>query len=206
MGRRRAGDGDHPDARARIIDAVLELAAITGLRKLSMDEVARRAGLGRATVYTYFPGRDALLSAAITEELSRLTAAVAEAVADLAEPDDRLVHGFARAYRYLRDHAPLQAILRINPDVLVPYVITESRDTLNVGKELLDASLDLDDLRESSRSALTEHMARLLHTLMLVPTNTFGLEEPDGPERYARDFLVPVKRHLGAAPFPPASS
>jgi AcrR family transcriptional regulator len=206
MSRRRSDVADQPDARSRIIDAVLALAEITGLRKLSMDEVARHARVGRATLYTYFPGRDALLSAAIAEELARLTAAVAQAVADRDDSDDRLVRGFAEAYRYLRHHGPLLAILRINPDILMPYVITDSRETLDMGSALLDSSLRLDDLDDASRSALAEHMARLLHTLMLVPPTTLGLDAIDGPERYARAFLVPVKHHLSAAPFRPASS
>ncbi|WP_157121951.1 TetR/AcrR family transcriptional regulator, partial [Nocardia violaceofusca] len=56
------------DIRTRIIEAVVSLAATTGLRKLSMDEVARSAGVGRATLYNYFPGRDALISAAVESE------------------------------------------------------------------------------------------------------------------------------------------
>lgn len=204
MARPRADDVEN--SRSRIIDSVLGLAELTGLRKLSMDEVARRARVGRATLYTYFPGRDALLAAAVTEELNRLTVAVAQAVAGRDDPDERLVHGFARAYRYLRQHGPLLAILHINPEILLPYVITDDREMLDLGSALLESSLQLDDLDDASRCALAEHMARLLHTLTLVPASRLGLDEVDGPERYARTFLLPVKRHLAASPFRSAFS
>lgn len=61
------------DTRSRIMDAPLPLAALTGLRKLSMDEVARYAKVGRATLYKYFPGRDALIAAFVQQELARFS-------------------------------------------------------------------------------------------------------------------------------------
>ncbi|WP_163889698.1 TetR/AcrR family transcriptional regulator [Mycolicibacterium hippocampi] len=206
MSRPRADPAESPDARTRIVDAVRDLAELTGLRKLSMDEVARRAKVGRATLYTYFPGRDALLAAAVAEDLARLTDAVTRAASDYEDADERLVHGFAQAYRSLRQHGPLSAILRINPEILLPFVITDSRDTLDMGSALIDTSLGLHDLDETSRAALSEHVTRLLHTLMLVPRTSLGLEDRDGPERYARAFLVPVRRHLSTHPYRPKRS
>lgn len=206
MSRPRTDRAESPDARSRIIDAVRELAELTGLRKLSMDEVARRAKVGRATLYTYFPGRDALLAAAVADELGQLTDAVTRAAADCDDGDERLVKGFAQAYRSLRGHGPLNAILRINPEILLPFVITDNPDTLDMGSALIASSLGLHDLDETSRAALSEHVTRLLHTLMLVPQTTLGLGDPDGPEQYARAFLVPVRRHLSSHPYRPAQS
>lgn len=202
----RTDRAESPDARSRIIGAVRDLAELTGLRKLSMDEVARRAKVGRATLYTYFPGRDALLAAAVADDLARLTDAVSRATAGCDDGEERLVQGFAQAYRSLRQHGPLSAILRINPEILLPFVITDSRDTLDMGSTLIESSLGLDDLDETSRGALSEHVTRLLHTLMLVPQTTFGLQDPDGPEEYARAFLVPVRRHLSTHPYRPTQS
>lgn len=36
-----------------------------------MDEVARRAHVGRATLYKHFPGRDALIGAVVQTELAK---------------------------------------------------------------------------------------------------------------------------------------
>lgn len=51
------------DARARILPAAIDLLGRDGLRGLSMDEVAERAGVSRATVYRLFPGKTALFAA-----------------------------------------------------------------------------------------------------------------------------------------------
>lgn len=51
-----------PDARERILDAALGLIGSTGLVGMSMDQLADRAGVSRATVYRLFPGKPALFS------------------------------------------------------------------------------------------------------------------------------------------------
>lgn len=44
--------------------------------------------------------------------------------------------------------------------------------------------------------AFAEHMARAIHSLVLTPGGVLGIDGPDGPENYARNFLLPVLRHL----------
>jgi len=55
-----------PGARKRVLAAAAELLGHGGLVGLSMDEVAVRAGVSRATVYRLFPGRDALFEALVS--------------------------------------------------------------------------------------------------------------------------------------------
>lgn len=188
---------ENRDIRTRIVDAVASLAATTGLRKLSMDEVARNAGVGRATLYNYFPGRDALIAAAVESQLAVFFAEVA-AVRDRYESqDDQLIHGFAHAYRLLREHPGLKAVLRLNPDLLLPYLIADSSIALDLGRVFVESAMHLpDNVPHETRAQFAEQVARAFHTLILIPANTFGLEQPDGPENYARDFLIPVKEHL----------
>ena len=47
----------------RVLDAALALAAASGLRHLTMDDVARRTGVGRMTVYRRFGSKAALIDA-----------------------------------------------------------------------------------------------------------------------------------------------
>jgi len=49
-----------PGARERILEAALELLGRSSLADLSMDELADRADVSRATVYRLFPGKSAL--------------------------------------------------------------------------------------------------------------------------------------------------
>jgi AcrR family transcriptional regulator len=57
----------HAQARARILDAALKVFAVKGYHDASMNEVAKAAGLAKAALYHYFPGKHALLEALHTE-------------------------------------------------------------------------------------------------------------------------------------------
>jgi AcrR family transcriptional regulator len=51
-----------PTIRSRILDTALELVGRHGLAELSMDELAARAGVSRATLYRLVPGKEALFA------------------------------------------------------------------------------------------------------------------------------------------------
>ena len=68
-----------PGARDRILAAAVDMVGAQGLSALSMDELADRAEVSRATVYRVFPGKSALLMGLIEsysplEPVSRLLA------------------------------------------------------------------------------------------------------------------------------------
>lgn len=63
-----------PDKQDRILAAARSLFLRYGVRRTSMDDVAREAGIAKGTVYLYFSSKDALF-AALAEEMSRDTLA-----------------------------------------------------------------------------------------------------------------------------------
>lgn len=54
-----------PGARERILEAAVTLVGEHGLAALSMDDLAARAGVSRATLYRLFPGKPALFTGLI---------------------------------------------------------------------------------------------------------------------------------------------
>ena len=70
--------------RERILAAAAELFTERGLQ-VTLDEVARRAGVGVGTVYRRFPDKEALTDALFEE---RITALVDLAQQALADPDE----------------------------------------------------------------------------------------------------------------------
>jgi AcrR family transcriptional regulator len=77
-----------PDSRPAILDAAAELLARDGLARLSMDELAARAGVSRARLYRIYPGKGALF-AEMVRAFSPIEVVV-ETIARLAdEPPER---------------------------------------------------------------------------------------------------------------------
>jgi AcrR family transcriptional regulator len=85
------GTGLRADAernRERVLSAAREVFAEQGL-DASTNEIARRAGVGVATLFRRFPTRDDLVGAAFADKMSAYAAALDDALAD---PDPW--HGF----------------------------------------------------------------------------------------------------------------
>ena len=74
------------ERRRRVLDTAAELFYARGVHEVGMDELVRRTGLGKATVYRLFPTKDALVGA----YLERLSAEVLGLIdRDIAaHPDD----------------------------------------------------------------------------------------------------------------------
>jgi len=88
--------------RERILATVLELVAEPGAGDVAVPEVARRSGVSVATIYRYFPTKDALLDAA-ADEPARQAAGVA--------PGDAIARGAAANPRR-RQAAPTEGQIR----------------------------------------------------------------------------------------------
>jgi AcrR family transcriptional regulator len=72
---------DARDNRDRILDAAREVFATEGLN-VPMREIARRAGVGPATLYRRFPTKEVLVTEAFEEQMCACQAIVAEGLAD----------------------------------------------------------------------------------------------------------------------------
>src|SRR5512133_2987284 len=71
--------------QASLIDAARRCIARWGVRKTSLDDIAREAGVARATVYRAFPGgKDRLMAAVWQHEADRVLQASEEALAGAA--------------------------------------------------------------------------------------------------------------------------
>jgi AcrR family transcriptional regulator len=64
---RRSGRPRSPEAHAAIVRAALELALEGGLRGLSMEAIAARAGVGKATIYRRWKSKEALFVEAVQQ-------------------------------------------------------------------------------------------------------------------------------------------
>ena len=103
--RRRA---DAERSIARILDAAVD--ALAGDPDASMAEIARRAGVVRATIYVHFPTREALLDAVTHRALTEAAAAIEAAQPDRGGPNEALARVVQSTWRTLGRYHALVAI------------------------------------------------------------------------------------------------
>lgn len=103
------------DTARRILDAALEQFTLLGVRRSSVDDVAKRAGVSRVTVYRRFQTKDRLVEETLLRELSRFFARLDAAVAGLPTMRERVIEGFVVALRHTRAHPFSAACCGSNP-------------------------------------------------------------------------------------------
>jgi AcrR family transcriptional regulator len=62
------------DLRERVLDAADYLLARYGYKKMTMDDLAEQARVGRRTIYLHFPGKEEVALATIDRRMGRLVA------------------------------------------------------------------------------------------------------------------------------------
>src|SRR5260370_27693897 len=102
----------------RAVAALLACVARQGLRKTTLDDVAREAGCGRATLYRYFASKQALLDAVGQAEATRIVDALRDA-ADTADTlEDAVVALLLTAGTELGAHPPFPSLAHFAPPSL----------------------------------------------------------------------------------------
>src|SRR5215207_10034524 len=110
--RRRRADAERSEAR--ILDAALD--ALAGDPEASMAEIARRAGVVRATVYVHFATREALLAAVTERAMSEVVDVIVAAEPERGDPAEALRRVVTEAWRMLGRYHALVAINTQLPD------------------------------------------------------------------------------------------
>lgn len=108
---------------ARVLEATVACLARWGLTKTTLDDVARAAGVSRATVYRLFPGgRDVLVRAALAAEVDDLERTVVERLLGIDDLGERLAVVVCTLVQAIRQHAALQYVLEHEPEHVLPHL------------------------------------------------------------------------------------
>ncbi|MCG3136066.1 MAG: hypothetical protein HMLKMBBP_03863 [Planctomycetes bacterium] len=106
---RRRGRPVDPELRARreaqILDAAATAFALHGFTKLDVEVLAAEIGVGKGTVYRYFPTKEELFLAALDRLMRVLTERVREEAGRAEGPLERVVAGVRAYLAHFDEHA-----------------------------------------------------------------------------------------------------
>ncbi|SDX95194.1 regulatory protein, tetR family [Amycolatopsis xylanica] len=185
------------ETTARILDGAYEQFRRIGIRRSTMEDVARRAGVSRITVYRRFTTKDALVEQVIRREFRRY---FNEFLLEIKQADtvaDRVVLGFTSALRAIRGNPLIGGLMDIEPDVVVPSMISDGGQTLAAVQRFVASRLRLEQ-RAGTVSpkvdveVVAELMVRLSSSFLVTPSQVLDLDDDAQVQALARKYLVPM--------------
>lgn len=110
-----------------VLDAARDCVLAVGVRRTTLTDVARRAGVSRMTIYRRWPDVQTLVADLMTREWASVVAGVAPP-ADGSPVRPKAVSALVAGVSALRAHPLFHKILEVDPEVLLPYIL-ERRGT-----------------------------------------------------------------------------
>lgn len=96
-----------PDSTRAILDAALVEFDRHGIRRVALDDVARRAGVSRTTIYRRFANKDELIAAVIDRENAKLFENIVLELKSAPPQSNYYVEAFTSAMLLAREHRVL---------------------------------------------------------------------------------------------------
>ncbi len=183
---------------AQILDAALALAAASGLRHLTMDDVATRAGVGRMTVYRRFGSKAALVDALAIRECRRCLATIAQARDPQAGFLDHSVTLFITVLRVIREHPLLARLAQLEPEAFLSELTRDGSAIFFMVRgflvELVTEGQRHGELLPGDPAVLAEMGLRLGVSFVLMPDSVLPLEDESAARATVRALLEPLLR------------
>jgi len=166
----------------RILDAAGGLFADRGVTAVGMNDIARAAGCSRATLYRYFENRTALHTAYVHREAGALNHRLADLIAPVSDPRDRLITALTQALALVRENPALSAWFAQTP---IGAEAAEDSDVVQAMTAGFLLSLDGDDGAAAARRA--RWLIRVLTSFLTVPGH-----DADDERALLEEFVVPL--------------
>ncbi|MFI9390087.1 TetR/AcrR family transcriptional regulator [Streptomyces bauhiniae] len=180
-----------------VLDAVRDCVLAVGVRRTTLADVARRAGVSRMTLYRRWPDLRTLVGDLMTREWLAVATRAMPAASDGPHTRARIVTGLVAGVAAFRDHPLFHKILDVDPELLLPYVLDRRGATQEALLALLTDALREGHADGSVRVTHPKRQARAV--LLLVQSFALSLRtmtDEDDAELDAAAFLGELRTLL----------
>jgi AcrR family transcriptional regulator len=174
-----------------VLDGALACIARVGLSKTTLDDVARAAGCSRATLYRRFPGKGRLVHALVAREAAALAATLEAATAGCETLTDAVTVAIVTTARAIRDHAALQFVLAVEPEVLLPHLTFDRADQFLERAGALVAPALTRFLAGADARRLGEWTVRMVLSYLCSPSHRVDLTDDADARALVESFVIP---------------
>jgi AcrR family transcriptional regulator len=153
-----------------LLDAARDCVVEVGVRRTTLTDVAKRAGVSRMTLYRRFPDVSALVRTLMTREFSALLQGV-EHDGTPGNAREHLVHHSIAAIRLLARNPLMRRVLDLDAELMLPYLVERLGSTQLLVEQFLigqlragheDGSIRRGDPRTQARLVLLTTQSMVL--------------------------------------------
>jgi AcrR family transcriptional regulator len=124
---------DRQDRADRILDTARDLLLSWGYRRVTIDELARRAGVGKGTIYLHWRSREEVFHAVSAREAAEMADAIVDGVRD--DPAEVALHRYLRRLFVEAMNRPvLRALYTRDADTLGTFLAAKHHHRLEESK------------------------------------------------------------------------
>jgi AcrR family transcriptional regulator len=161
----------------RLLDAAVGCLAHYGLAKTSMEDVARSAGMSRATLYRHFKNRDDLLMGVVEREARATARVIEERLAHIADPGEHIVEGILQTLSEIPKRPTLSMLMRPEAVGMTSRLVLNSERIADIALEIvvpvIEPAREKGLLRENvGLDLMVEWIYRVLISYLTVPSAT----------------------------------
>jgi AcrR family transcriptional regulator len=181
----------------RVLDAAYEQFSLVGIQRSSMEDVARRAGVSRVTVYRHFANKDALVQQVLHREFERYVRRYLEDLEQAETAVDRILGGYVSTLQGIRRNPLLRGLLSVELDALVSSMAGRTDQVLAMARMFIASQLHA----EQAAGEIADHidvdvvadlMTRVAISYVLIPSDVIDLDDDEQTLAMARSFLLPM--------------
>lgn len=148
-----------------VLDAAYACVMAVGVRRTTLTDVARRAGVSRMTLYRRWPDVRTLVGDLMTREWIAVATRAAQNAGDAPTARERGVQKVVSGVAAFREHPLFRKIVEVDPELLLPYMFDRRGASQEALLEFIAADLAEGHADGSIRKG---HLQRQARSLLLV--------------------------------------
>lgn len=181
----------------QLLDAALGQFLHLGLRRTTTDDIARAAGVNRATLYRRLGDKNAIIRATLLREVQRFIEEIRAYVGRYDTFEEQMSRGLARTVIGIRRHSLVNRMLSLQEYDALASMTVNASGPLDLATDfitsLVDQSIEAFGVQvRGDKDVAAAIAARLIHSLALLPDAPPRLTTERELRDFAAGYLVPM--------------
>lgn len=189
-----------PDTTARrnrredLLVAAARRFVDVGLRRTTMEDIAREAGAGKATLYRHFANKSDLIDALLVREGDRLRRRLAQAFEAHVDVLPGIEDAFLAGVQFLVEHPVLTKGRDEEPAMLLARVTAHRgplvESALATFADWIAEGVDRGEVRDVEPRWAAEVLVRLMLSWFAFPPMAIPVHDPAGARQFAHELIA----------------